>query len=102
MVIVSLGMRMIYMMGAECRAERIADSRMVCDPLPEPTKEKPEWSFRFLDTTLSLDALPGASAIAKAAFVSTRLSVLKCDGKVSIIRKGCLARCRYALTFGEG
>ena len=69
--------------------------------LPEPTKEKPELSFRFLDTTLSLDALPGASAIAKAAFVSTRLSALKCDGKVSIIRKGCLARCLYALTFGH-
>ena len=52
MVIVSLGMRMIYMVGTECRAELIADSRMVCDPLPEPTKEKPEWSFRFLETTL--------------------------------------------------
>ena len=53
-----------YDLHDECRAELIADSRMVCDPLPEPTTENPEWSFRFLETTLSLDALPGASALA--------------------------------------
>ena len=48
MVIVSLGMRMIYMVGAECRAERIADSRMGCDPLPERTFFYSQYDSRYV------------------------------------------------------
>ena len=48
-------------------------------------------------------ALLGASApLRQSASVSTRLSALKCDGKVSIIRIGCFARCQHALTCGVG